>query len=239
MPASLFLAATLFAGGPALAQDDVEEDEVVEDEPAPAAAPALPREKVKLGTQPFFRPIVGGTVVSDGDETFFGANGGVKGCIHYFQEKKGLRLQGTLRAQGSLTLGNSGLFGYDARVGTFLGPWYEVIGIAVGPDVFYNRLTFGSADLAGSVGMGLPAVATFNVKVFSAWAGVQPDWFFNPDRVTVDWGVEDTFGFGGEFTKFVGAGINLDALAVTVTYSDRTMHYGHDVGYGIGFRVGG
>lgn len=239
MSALLLLASSLLISGSALAQDDVQEDETTEDEPPPAAAPAPPRERVGLETQPFFRPIVGGTVISDGDETFIGASGGVKGGFHYFQKKKGLRLQGTARAQGSLTFGNSGLFGYDARVGTFLGPWYEVIGIAIGPDVFYNSLTFGSSDLAGSPGLGLPAVATFNVKVLSVWAGVQPDWFFNPDRLTVDWSEEDTFGFGGEFTKFVGAGINLDAIAVTVTYSDRTMHYGHDVGYGVGFRVGG
>jgi hypothetical protein len=131
------------------------------------------------------------------------------------------------------------MFGYDGRVGTFLGPWYEVVGLTVGPDVFYNSLTFGSSELAGSPGLGLPAVATFSVKVFSAWAGVQPDWFFNPDRLTVDWSEEETFGFGGEFTKFVGAGLDLAGVAVTITYSDRTMHYGHDEGYGIGFRVGG
>ena len=143
MSALLLLASSLLISGSALAQDDAQEDETVEEEPPPAAAPAPPRERVGLETQPFFRPIVGGTVISQDDETFIGASGGVKGGFHYFQKKKGLRLQGTARAQGSLTLGNSGLFGYDARVGTFLGPWYEVIGIAIGPDVFYNSLTFG------------------------------------------------------------------------------------------------
>jgi len=231
------LGANLFLGADALAQEGSSEEEAVEEEAAPPPAP--PREKVALGTSPFFRPIVGGAVVSDDTTTFVGATGGLKGGFHYFQKKKGLRLQGTARAQGSLTLGSEGMFGYDARVGTFAGPWYEVIGLTIGPDVFYNALTFGSSDLAGSSGIGLPVVATFSVEFFSLWAGVQPDWFFNPDRLTVPWSEESTFGFGGEFTKFVGAGLDLDGFAVTVTYSDRTMYYGHDQGYGIGFKVGG
>lgn len=231
LPASL-LASTLLSPT-ALAQDDVDVDVSSEAEaPQPAAAP---KDKVPLGTQPFVRPIVGATVLTDGTSSYYGANLGLRGGLHIYQEKEGLRGQGTVRAQGQAILGNA--FGYDVRLGAFAGPWYEVVGLSTGPDFFYNGYSFGSAELQASPGVSWPITAMFDVKAFNMFAGVEPAWFFSPNRLTVDWSAEPTFGFGGEFTKYVGAGIDLKAFAISVSYSDRTMAFGHDRGFGVGFRL--
>ena len=238
----LLTAALLLASPAALAQDDgddteEEEDEAVDEEEDDASGPATPR--AEWDKKPFAKPLVGASLYSDGSQTYTTVALGGQAGLHFWQKQPDPKIVGTGRLQAQGFLGGAGLNGYDLRLGAFAGPWYKVVGARIGPDFFYNQFTFGPYSLGASPGVAIPAIALLDFKVINFHAGVEPSFFFSPNRATVDWSQEDIFGFGGEFTYLAGVGLVFDAIGISLNYTDRVTAFGRQKGYGLGLRLGG
>jgi len=248
----LLTAALLLSSPAALAQDDDGEeeyedeeeyeeddegDEEEEEEEEEAYAPPAPR--AEWDKKPFAKPLVGASLYSDGAQTYTTVALGGQAGLHFWQKQPDPKIVGTGRVQAQGFLGGNGLNGYDVRLGAFAGPWYKVVGLRAGPDFFYNQFTYGPYVLGASPGVAIPVIGLLDFKVINLHAGVEPAFFFSPNRATVDWSQEDIFGFGGEFTYLAGVGLALDAFGVSLNYTDRVTAFGRQKGYGIGLRLGG
>ncbi len=228
LPASLLLLATAFSM-PAFAQD--------EPEAAAATDEAQPKEKSEGGLtlegpynkKPYAKPVVG-AMIWDGA---YGLSLGPEAGIKYQQKKPDPVFFGKTRAQGAYILG-AGMSGYDVRLGSFFGPFYKVVGLQAGPDFFYNQLSVqldgGTDELFATPGMDFPITGLFDLKIFNAYAGVAPGWYFSGDREALN-------GAMGQLSTYLGAGISLSKLRVSVGWNRTSTAYGNQDGlsFGIGF----
>lgn len=209
-----------------------------DEEAAQPRPPRDPSERVRWGKKPFVRPAVGASLFNDGSQTYTTVALGAQAGLNVWQEKPDPKVVGTTRVLGQYIIG-AGSSGYEVRVGAFAGPWYKVVGLRTGPDIFHNQYSFGAIDLAPTTGLSWPVIALLDFKVINLYGGVEPAFFFSSDRPGVDWGAEPSFGFGSEFTYLTGIGLDVDAFGVSLSYTDRITAFGHQKGFGIGFRVGG
>ncbi|MEZ4317036.1 MAG: hypothetical protein R3F61_06020 [Myxococcota bacterium] len=98
-------------------------------------------------------------------------------------------LVGRTRLQGDVLYGiTSSSFGYDVRLGSFIGPTSRYVTYQVGPDLWGNGYgTDTSLDyhLPFSLGIDLSNTVIFHIdRSVSAQVGVTPGWAFDRDRQT-------------------------------------------------------
>lgn len=226
-----FIALSAALALPAAAQDG---DEVPE---TPEAAQPAPKEKKAddgsglslegpYGKKPYAKPVIGAMIW----DSAYGVSLGAEAGLRYQQEKDDPVMFGKTRVMGAYTIG-AGLSGYDVRLGSFFGPFYKVVGLQAGPDFFYNQLSVeldgGTDELFATPGMDFPITALFDVKVFNAYAGLSPGWYFGSDR-------ENLNSVVGQFGLYAGAGLNLSKLRVSVGWSRTSTAYGDQDGISLG-----
>ena len=227
----------------AYAQDD-DEDESEEETSAYGEKEDgdIPSERFFSGPwekEPFVDPIVGVTILATSSNVYPSIGLGAQGGFRYWQSRaKQPVLMGTARLRGEYLLG-SGLSGPEVRLGNFIGPWFHIVGLQTGPDLFWNKYSFTGISLDPTVGLAWPVLAVLDLKLVRFNTGVQPGWYFTGDLPEVDWSEESGFGFGHEYTWFLGGAIDLKAVGFTVSYTHRTTGYGVQQGIGAGIRLGG
>ena len=161
--------------------------------------------------------------------------GGTAGLRYWQKGNPTPTWRGTFRGQAAYLVGAGS--GMEVRVGNFIGPWWKMIGVSVGPDLFWNQYTWGSVTLEPTTGVGLPVMTTVGVKQFSVFGGVEPAWYISSERDPVDWSETDAFGFGHEFSKTAGVSLNLPLFRVGVYVTERTTSLGKQVGYGLSLKL--
>ena len=133
--------------------------------------------------------------------------------------------------------------GMEIKLGSFLGPQWSGSGgsyvrLQAGPDVFWNRYSFGDVTLDPTVGMAIPVMAFTGVKIIGVYAGFEPAWIDNEDR-RVDWDDQDAFGFGHQFSTFMGGQVNLGGMSVGLNYTRTITAYGVQRGVGVSMNLRG
>jgi len=88
-----------------------------------------------------------------------------------------------------------------------------------------------------TMGLAWPVRVALDLKVLFPYAGVSPAWYFS-DREAVDWGNEDAFGFGQEFTRMAGVTLDAKVAELSVSYQSRVTAYGHQNSIGAGIKIG-
>jgi hypothetical protein len=197
------------------------------------------------GHEFYARPAVGGSSYTgaDGTSTTAIAIGG-QGGVRYWQKKRGNPIwAGRSRAQLQYIVSSGSATGMEVRVGSFMGPQWagpsqSYFGLSSGLDVFWNRYNFGDVALDPTVGVGMPFVASTGLKLVGVYAGFEPSWIANEDR-RVDWSDVDEFGFGHQFSTFVGGQLNLGGMGVGLNYTRTVTAYGVQQGYGVSFNLSG
>lgn len=206
------LLAGLVASPAAWAQDEdapetAEAPEKAEkaEKPAKSGEPAFTMEG-PWNPKPYAQPVFGAMVVNG----LYGVSVGVEGGFRYAQEKKHPIFFGKTRAQGAYTFGN--VQGWDARIGSFFGPFHKVVGLQTGPDVFVSQYSTSNIVADQVVGLDWPITGLLDLKVFNVYAGVSPGWYFSGDREKLSSGVH-------QLTTYAGVGIKIKNFGVGVGYS--------------------
>ncbi|MFT4980137.1 MAG: hypothetical protein ACI8S6_006049 [Myxococcota bacterium] len=189
------------------------------------------------GTQPFLRPQAGlSSWSSSSGQTSTALNLGAQAGLRFWQkQQKRPRIQGLTRAAGTYLL--SGATGIDLRVGAFAGPAWDKIRLQTGPDLYWNQYNWGGETLPSTLGLAWPVQAMTTVKGVSLTAGVQPAFFLQSERASVDWSQESIPGIGDECTYFAAAGLSLSSLRLNVSLSQTVTAYGSQRGIGFGVRL--
>jgi hypothetical protein len=188
--------------------------------------------------KPNVSPALSAVVYSDGGSV--GALMGVGASVVLpFRQRveQGPYWGGYSRAVGQVFVGPDLFNGYALRVGTFAGPRLGPLRVDVGPDFFSDTYVFGSVTLEPVMAMGLPATTYIDFQTLMFYGGVEPAFYFSDIRKSVDWGSEDLFGFGDEFTYRVGTAINVDKLGLSIGYTHRITGYGIQRGVSFGIRL--
>jgi hypothetical protein len=193
--------------------------------------------KWNLG-KPSARPAVSAVLYSDGASTgaLLGVGASVRLPFNQMVEK-GPYWGGYTRAVGQVFLGPDFYNGYAVRVGAFAGPRLGPLRLDVGPDFFYDTYVYSGVTLDPVAGVGIPATGYIDFQKLMFYGGVEPSFYFSDVRDSVDWGSEDMFGFGDEFTYRVGTAINVDKLGLSIGYSHRITAYGPQRGVSFGIRL--
>ncbi|MCK6505391.1 hypothetical protein L6R53_18665 [Myxococcota bacterium] len=186
-------------------------------------------------TKLYAQPRVGGLLFSDGERTATGVSIGAEGGLRYWQVGRPRPvLRGVARVAGDYVLTTSDAAGMELRVGNQLGPYWKNVGLQTGPDLFWNRYSFGQVDLDPTVGLAWPLTALAWTRGLSVYGGAEPAWLSNPDR-RVDWSEQAVPGFGHEFTWLGGVGVDVGGLSLSLGYRYRITAGGgqHGVSAGI------
>jgi hypothetical protein len=229
MPASLLVLATVLSL-PAFAQEGEDSTDAASeaDEPKQKSEGGLSMEG-PYAKKPYAKPVIG-AMIWDGA---YGVSLGAEAGLNYQQEKNDPVMFGKTRVRGAYTIG-AGISGYDVRLGSFFGPFHKVVGIQAGPDVFYNQLSVevvgGEAELFATPGMDFPITGLFDVKVFDAYVGVSPGWYFSGER-------ENLNGAMGQLSYYMGAGLNLSKLRLNLGWSRTMTAYGDQDGFSVGVGI--
>ena len=190
----------------------------------------------------YARPLVSGSTYTDGAGNTTTAVGlGGEGGIRYRQVNQPFpRLRGRTRATGQYIV-STNANGMEVKVGSFMGPVWEYVGLESGLDISWDRYEWDGVPMEATVGYGIPFIATTGVSIVTVYAGFQPTFLSNETR-RVDWSETDEFGFGHQFSTFAGISLAIDdmniGLGYTRTVSAAGGQAGVQQGYGItlGFR---
>ena len=197
------------------------------------------RGKEEWKSQFYARPMLAGSSFTTPDgETSTALGIGGEGGLRYWEVNKAFpRLRG--RTRGTIEyIMSAGTTGMGVKFGSFLGPAWRNFALESGLDVSWDRYEWGDVKMEPTVGAGIPLIASAGVKGLSVYAGLQPTWVNNNDR-EVDWSATDEFGFGDEFSTFVGGSVGIDDMSLTVGYSRRVTVFGVQEGYGISANIRG
>ncbi len=234
MFSSLILAAVI---GSAWAQspDDNTSDDNTSNETASeseTAAEKAPKDASTEGMlagpyskKPYAKPVLGAMVWNGA----VGLSAGAEAGLMYKQKKPDPAFFGKTRIMGAYTFG-AGISGYDVRLGSFFGPFYKVVGAQTGPDVFYSQYQFPDTEMPATTGLEWPITGLLDLKVFDAYAGVSPGWYFGGDR-------ENLNAVLGQYGLYAGAGINLSKLRLHLGWSKTTTAYGEQTGISVGIGI--
>lgn len=184
--------------------------------------------------RPHLDPIGSMTVFDDGSNRKYGFKYGGSAGIRYQQKKRGLRMQGLTRAQYTRTWAPV-VAGEELRVGSFIGPWWRVVGVQGGVDyIVTDRYSNPHVDIptANAIAPSLEAVADIRIVRLSIKAG--PSYFVANPRQSVDWSQTDFPGFGDEFSYSAQANVGLGIIGVGANISKRYTAYGEEFITGVG-----
>jgi len=197
------------------------------------------------GHEFYARPAIGGSTYTgtDGTSTTAIALGG-QGGVRYWQRKRSNPIwAGRTRAQVQYIVSSGSATGMEVKVGSFMGPQWlgpgkTYFGLSSGLDVFWNRYTFAGVALDPTVGVGMPYIAHVGAGPLGIYGGFEPAYIFNEDR-RVDWSEVDEFGFGHQFSTFVGGQVKLNQMSIGLNYTRTITAGGVHQGYGISMNLRG
>lgn len=236
----------LLLTGFAIADDTLRPPEATAEPYRPAAKPRSGARKgrrkgKKEGWKQRFyaRPMLAGSSFTTPDgETNTALGIGGEGGLRYWEVNKPFpRLRGRTRATVEYMM-SVGTTGMGVKAGSFLGPAWKNFALESGLDVSWDRYEWGDVRMDPTIGAGIPLIASAGVKGLSVYAGLQPSWVNNEARV-VDWSETEEFGFGHEFSTFVGGAIGIDDMSLSIGYSRRVTVFGIQQGYGISANIRG
>lgn len=184
--------------------------------------------------QAFAKPAIGASSWSSNGQSVAAASLGVRAGFNYWELSRKLpRLQGQTRVAGDYLLSSADLSGWEARVGSFLGPAWRHVSLSAGPDLFRNQYTVAGTVLAPTTGISAPVIVNAYQDQVSAYVGVEPSWYFGDARQGTDWSkAEGPGGFGDEFRYLAGASVAIAELRVGVNYQYRITSGGNESGFG-------
>jgi hypothetical protein len=215
--------------------DSGEDDSEDEDGPAPEPRDGPPWTVGRPGIQ----PAVGAVLFPDGSGGITGLLAlGAEAYLPFYQETdETLRWGGKARVVGQVLVGPDFYNGYAARVGVFAGPSAGPARLRVGPDFFINQYVLSGVDSDPFSGVGIPLTLSLTGGSAGIYGGVEPAWYMSGGWPVVDWGSEDIFGFGDEFTYRVGANVSTSSFGLGLGYTHRITYYGvqRGISVGIGF----
>lgn len=210
--ASGLLAGGLLVPSAAWAQDDdAEAPETAETpaaekkQPAKSGEPAFTLEGPWNPT-PYAKPIAGAMIIGDSYGVSLGADAGFR----YGQDKPHPIFFGKTRVQGAYTFG--GVQGWDARLGSFFGPFHKVVGLQTGPDVFVSQYAANGVVADQVVGLDWPITALTDFKVINMYAGLAPGWYFSGERTRLTGAIH-------QLNTYAGIGLNIKNFGISVGYS--------------------
>lgn len=208
-------------------------------EAPPPTSPPVSSPRRQWDSRFYLRPRAGGAVYSSGGETHSALTLGAQAGLRYSERKaKDPHLFGHARILGDYLVGSDDVRGTEVRLGNFIGPWVGFVGAQTGPDLFWSQYRWGPVTLDPTLGLAWPVMGFVDIDVLQLFGGVEPAFYFNPDRARVDWSQVDAFGFGHEFTYMAGAALGSGGLQVSATWSYRITAFGPQQGIAIGFRLG-
>ena len=187
-----------------------------------------------------FRPLVDPTLnlhtFDASGNRYYGVNVGGDLGVSYAQNKSGLRLNGLTRARYIKTIGPN-VDGEEIRLGSFMGPWFAVAGLQVGPDVVFSKYENPAVSMDPVVGLAVPASALIDLKILRLTGQAGPTFYVHGDREGVNWSQTSFPGFGDEFTYGAGATIDLFLISFSLSYVRRITGFGDEdvVGFGVSF----
>ena len=128
-----------------------------------------------------------------------------------------LDLVGRTRVRGDVLYGLlSRSFGFDARIGSFIGPTSKYVTYQVGPDVWgnmYGRRGAPDYFLPFSMGVDLPNTVIFHIiPQVNAMVGIIPGWAFTKNRRP------GNLGPFHEITGFAAVNVRVKGFGITVGY---------------------
>ena len=187
----------------------------------------------------YARPALSGSSFTSLDGTTTSALGvGGEGGLRYWEIGKPFpRLRGRTRATLKYVMATNAT-GVEAKVGSFMGPWWKYFGVESGLDVSWDRYEWNGIQLDPTMGYGIPIIATTGVDFISVYGGFQPTFLSTPER-RVDWSETDEFGFGHQFSTFTGVHITIDDMSVGVGYSRTVTAFGVQQGYNLSLNLRG
>ena len=187
----------------------------------------------------YARPALSGSTFTTADGSTTTALGvGGEGGLRYWEVRKPFpRLRG--RTRGTLLyIVSTNATGIEAKMGSFMGPWWKYLGLESGLDVSWDRYEWNGIQLEPTMGYGIPFIATTGVKFISIYGGFQPTFLSTPER-RVDWSETDEFGFGHQFSTFTGVHLTLDDMSVGLGYSRTITAFGVQQGYNLSLNLRG
>jgi hypothetical protein len=197
------------------------------------------RKKEEWRSRFYARPMVAGSSFTGPDgETQTALGIGGEGGIRYWEVNKAFpRLRGRTRGtiEYIMSLGTTGM---AVKAGSFMGPAWKNFALESGLDLSWDRYEWGDVTMEPTIGAGIPVIASAGIKGISVYAGLQPTWVNNEDR-EVDWSETDEFGFGDEFSTFLGGSIAIDDMSLTIGYTRRVTVFGVQQGYGVSANIRG
>lgn len=209
------------------------------------------KKKGKKGGGPGWKSEAYGPRLSLGGSSFTDTNGNTVSAVavggeiglHYWQLKhRNPFLVGKTRAVAHYVVSSGDATGMEIKLGSFLGPQWSGRGgsyvrLQAGPDLFWNRYSFGDVNLDPTVGLAFPVMAYTGVSLISLHAGFEPAWVDNEER-RVDWDEQEAFGFGHQFSTFMGGQVRLGGIgSVGLSYIRTITAGGVQQGYGVSMNL--
>ena len=198
-----------------------------------------PQQKAGWKKKFYARPALSGSSFTSLDGSTTSAMGiGGEGGLRYWEVRKPFpRLRG--RTRGTLQyVVSTNSTGIEAKVGSFMGPWWKYLGLESGLDVSWDQYEWDGVLLEPTMGYGIPFIATTGVDFISIYAGFQPTFLSTPER-RVNWSETDEFGFGHQFSTFTGVHITIDDMSVGVGYTRTITAFGVQQGYSLSLNLRG
>jgi hypothetical protein len=187
----------------------------------------------------YARPALSGSSFTSTDGTTTSALGiGGEGGVRYWEVGKPFpRLRGRTRGTGQYVVATNAT-GMEAKLGSFMGPWWKYLGLESGLDVSWDRYEWNGIQLDPTMGYGIPFIANTGIEFISVYAGFQPTFLSTAER-RVDWSETDEFGFGHQFSTFAGVHLTIDDMSVGLGYTRTVTAFGVQQGYGLSLNLRG
>ena len=188
--------------------------------------------------RPLVKPIISYQSFSTTQDRYNGMNVGGALGVKYTQKKTGLKMMGMTRAQYIRTIGPNGVYGEDVRVGSFIGPWWRIVGVQGGVDVSRNTYFNDAISIPQVYGITPTLSGLIDLRVVTLSAAAGPTSFAAGERDAVDWTKQYDFpGFGDEFFYSAQAGLDLLLINLGVNYTHRFTAYGEENYMGVGISL--
>lgn len=176
----------------------------------------------------FVRPAIALVVTEDVHPTSLGFQVGRR----WWQLREGLSGSVTVVGAGDFALAQ-GAGSYDLSAAVLGGPWFEVVGLQVGPGFGYSRWTLGPAELVPAAGLDARAQLVADLKLVHVYGGLAPRWLVSGDRPAAD---VNPLGIGDELALEAGAGVTLGTLRLGFGWVRRFSGIGPIDRYGLDVR---
>jgi hypothetical protein len=184
-------------------------------------------------TDLFARPQVGGSTFTAADTTreSFAAVAAAGGLRYWQTREKSPKLIGQTRLQAQYLMSGGAGEGMLVKIGSFMGPTWNHIGLSVGPDLLWSRYVYGDVDLLPSFGLALPLTLTLGINRFGVYGGAEAAYLLNEER-RVDWDQTRDLGIGHEFSILGGANLSFEQIVAGFSYRRTVTVSGIQLGYG-------